>query len=65
VVGTGRFQKIGYVKGDIIVAADGYRVRNPTDFNVVTGLSASPSITLLVWRDNRYVELKGAYDRTR
>jgi len=51
--------------GDIVLAVDGYRVRNLKQWYCVRGFTDDPAIHVIVWRNGRYRELTGNVRRTR
>jgi tetratricopeptide (TPR) repeat protein len=52
-------QRAGVRPGDLIVAIDGFRVRNDTQYVCVMRLSDQSEVSVLVWREGRLLELKG------
>jgi tetratricopeptide (TPR) repeat protein len=51
---------LGLLKGDVVVAVNGARVRNRAQYTykLKTGLSLSPAATLIVWSRNTYRSVK-------
>ncbi len=63
---TGRFQntaRFGLVKGDLVVAINGYRIRNDRQWGLLWSLDDKPEATTIVWRQGRYIEVKGRMKR--
>ena len=63
---TGRFQntaRFGLVKGDVVVAINGYRIRNDRQWGLLWSLDDKPEATTIVWRQGRYIEVKGRMKR--
>jgi tetratricopeptide (TPR) repeat protein len=48
---------------DTVLAVDGYRVINQGQYECVMSLADGPGITLLVFRNSNYLEVKGQLDR--
>ena len=44
--------------GHVIVGLDGFRVHDFEQYDAIRALSQSPQMTLLIWRGNRYEEVK-------
>jgi tetratricopeptide (TPR) repeat protein len=66
VVITGRFQsstRFGLQKDDLVVAVNGYRVRNSQQYQLIWSFDDKPDATVIVWRAGRYVEIKGPRPR--
>ena len=62
IVVSGRYvrsTRFGLRKGDVVVALNGYAVRNDEQYELVWSLDDAPEATAIVWRDGRYVEVKG------
>ena len=58
--GTGAVaQKLGLGAGDVLVAIDGYRIRNKSQYYLVRDLKRDPMISYIVWQKGHYVEAKG------
>jgi tetratricopeptide (TPR) repeat protein len=53
----------GAHKDDTIMAVDGYRVRNPAQYKCVLSLADGPGISLQVFRDGQFQEVKGSLER--
>jgi len=53
----------GFVKDDLVVAINGYRVRNNRQYSLVWTFDDRPEATAIVWRQGRYVEVKGRLKR--
>jgi len=53
-------QQAGLKKGDIIVALDGLRVYDMTQYQYVRGLTNAPELRLLVWNGAEYSEIKAS-----
>jgi len=53
-----RAERAGLKAGDIIVALDGFRVRTRRQYYVVRGFGEEPTLSLIIFRHPRYVELK-------
>jgi hypothetical protein len=51
-------RRSGLNPGDIVVALDGFRVRNWAQYETVREFTSSPDIRLVVWRVNRYVPVE-------
>lgn len=51
-------ERAGFKSGDVIVALDGYRVRNRRQYVLVRGFSDAPEMSLVVFRHPGYVEVK-------
>jgi tetratricopeptide (TPR) repeat protein len=65
---TGRSQRstrFGLRKDDIVVALNGYRVGNDEQYATLWTFDDGPAATVIVWRDARYVEIKGELRGTR
>jgi len=50
---------------DLVVALDGYRVANPLQYELIWTLADGPEVSAIVWRDDRYVEVRGTFRRMR
>jgi tetratricopeptide (TPR) repeat protein len=62
---TEKFRRYGVRMQDRIVALDGYRVHDWAQYMAVRSFSDDPQMTTIVWRDGRYVEIKGTFRRRR
>lgn len=58
-----RLGRTGVREDDMIMAIDGYRVRNPDQLACVISLSEAPEATVIAWRGDRFLELKGPIER--
>lgn len=58
-----RWSKLGMQLADVIVALDGYRIRNWNQLTAVRSWSDEQQLTLIVWRGGHYVEAKGYWPR--
>jgi hypothetical protein len=54
---TPALRRSGLRIGDIVVAWDGWRVRDESQFEAVRAFSAEPDFRLIVWRDDTYLEV--------
>jgi len=52
-------QRIGLWVGDVLVALDGYRIANTDQYYIVRDMSTSPAVMYTVWRNGKYLEVKG------
>jgi tetratricopeptide (TPR) repeat protein len=62
----GKHQKtlhFGMQAGDQVVAVNGYRLRNQRQWDLLWSLDDKPAGTTIVWRQGRYVEVKGLMKR--
>jgi S1-C subfamily serine protease len=57
--------RIGLKTRDVIVAMDGYRIDNRAQYDTVLRFTDKRDVALIVWREGRYVELKGQMRRER
>jgi hypothetical protein len=57
---TGKLKRLGLRPGDVIVALDGYRIRNVKQYRLVRSLTEDPKMGLVVWHDDRYLEVQAA-----
>lgn len=57
--------RIGLKTRDVIVALDGYRIDNRPQYDTVLRFTDKREVALVVWREGRYVELKGQMRRER
>jgi tetratricopeptide (TPR) repeat protein len=55
---------IGIMKDDLVVAVNGYRVRGSRQYHLVLTFDDRPGLTMIVWRQGRYVEVKGRLKRS-
>jgi tetratricopeptide (TPR) repeat protein len=55
--------RLGLQKDDVVVALNGLRVINEAQYRCVWRFTDDPSATLIVWRDGRYMEVKGSSSR--
>jgi tetratricopeptide (TPR) repeat protein len=62
---TGKLVRFGINLYDVIVAIDGYRIRNQDQYLCVRGFTDDPHMRVVVWRAGRYVEIKGLFKRRR
>jgi tetratricopeptide (TPR) repeat protein len=60
---TQKLRETGLRTGDLIVAADGYRVHNAEQWTTIRSFSDDPAISLIVWRGGGYLQLNGKYIR--
>jgi tetratricopeptide (TPR) repeat protein len=58
-----RNKKIGLHPGDVVVAIDGYHVHNADQWETIRSFRDDPTISLIIWRGNRYQQLIGPYVR--
>jgi type II secretory pathway component PulC len=58
-----RSTRFGLVGGDVVVALNGYRVRNDRQYQLLWTLDDGPEATVIVWRQGRYVEVRGLLKR--
>jgi hypothetical protein len=56
-------RRVGLRDGDLIVAVDGIRVQDFSQYACVLSLADAPRVRLNVWRDGAYVELEGRLRR--
>jgi len=56
---TERSRRVGIVKGVVIGAVDGYRVRDLVQYSYIQGLSTKPEITLTYWDGKAWQETTG------
>jgi Tfp pilus assembly protein PilF len=57
--------RIGLKTRDVIVAMDGYRIDNRPQYETVLRFTDKRDVALIVWREGRFVELKGQMRRER
>jgi hypothetical protein len=57
--------RIGLKTRDVIVAMDGYRIDNRPQYETVLRFTDKRAVALIVWREGRFVELKGQMRRER
>lgn len=50
-------QIAGLQVGDIIVALEGFRIENEEQYAHIDAMTTDPNMNLIVWRDDRYVEI--------
>lgn len=65
---SGKFQKstaFGLLKDDVVVALNGYRIHNDAQYQCVWTLDDKPEAAVIVWRNGRYIEIKGKMRRMR
>jgi len=65
---TGQFarsRRFGLLKGDMVVAVNGYRVRDLAQYLCVWSFDDKPEGIAIVFRNGRYVEIRGALKRVR
>jgi tetratricopeptide (TPR) repeat protein len=63
---TGRHQNtalFGMRAGDQVVAVNGFRLRNQRQWELLWSLDDKPEGTTIVWRQGRYIEVKGRMRR--
>ena len=60
-----RSTRFGLRKGDLVVALNGYRARGHEQYQCLWTLDDSPEAVVIVWRDGRYVEVKGRMNDAR
>jgi hypothetical protein len=60
---TPRLAKLGVRPGDVVVAVDGYRVRDNPQWIMMSSLTDEQALALIVWRGGGYAEIKGPYLR--
>ena len=46
-----------------LVAINGYRIRNDRQWGILWSLDDKPEATTIVWRQGRYIEVKGRMKR--
>jgi tetratricopeptide (TPR) repeat protein len=56
-----RDTRLGLLKDDVVVAFNGYRVQNARQYRVLWSFDDRPEATVIVWRQGRYVEVKGRF----
>ena len=61
---TKDLQAVGLRMGDTVLAVDGYRVLNASQYSCVFWLTDRPEVSMVVWR-GQFVELSGSIDRQR
>ena len=61
--GSALAQQLGLGVGNVLVAIDGYRIRNKAQYYFVRALKRDPMITYIVWKMDHYVEVKGKVPR--
>jgi tetratricopeptide (TPR) repeat protein len=60
---TEQLRRAGLQPGDLVVAADGYRVRDANQWVTIRSFRDDPTVSLIVWRGDRYITLDGPYVR--
>jgi tetratricopeptide (TPR) repeat protein len=60
---SNRLAKLGVLAGDVVVAVDGYRIRDNPQWIAVSSLTDAQQTTLTVWRGGGYADIKGPYLR--
>jgi hypothetical protein len=60
-----RYARFGFVKGDHLVAVNGIRVRNWLQLDCVLSFTDEQEMTGILWRNGKYLELKGPYAHDR
>jgi tetratricopeptide (TPR) repeat protein len=63
---TGLYQRstrFGLVKDDVVVALNGFRIHDDRQYHIVWTFDDRPEATVIVWRQGRYVEVKGRLER--
>jgi tetratricopeptide (TPR) repeat protein len=60
-----RSTRFGLVKDDLVIALNGYRVRNNEQYQCVWTFDDGPEATVIAWRRDRFVEIKGIMKRVR
>lgn len=60
---TAKMERFGFQVGDVVVALDGWRVKNDVQFDTVRGLTDAPEMRATVVRAGKLVELNGRYVR--
>ena len=58
-----KLREAGIHPGDIIVAADGYRVHNTDQWAAIRSFRDDTTVSLIIWRGNGYQQLNGTYVR--
>jgi hypothetical protein len=54
-----RRDRIGLLLGDVVIGVDGFRVRTSEQYDCLWTLDDSPEVTVIVWREDRFLEIKG------
>ena len=57
------WERVGLRLGDVVVALDGYRVRSWDELMCVRTWKDDRTLDMIVWRDQKYVEVKGPFPR--
>jgi hypothetical protein len=57
------WERTGLRMNDVVVALDGYRVRSWDELECVRTWKDAPSLDMIVWRENKYTEVKGPWPR--
>lgn len=60
---TEKLRRVGLREGDVVVAADGFRVRDGNQWVAIRSFRDDPAVSLIVWRGGGYMELTGPYVR--
>jgi hypothetical protein len=63
---SGRFARstrFGLLKGDVVVALNGYRLRDDPQYQTLWTFDDRPEATAIVWRRGHYVEIQGRLPR--
>jgi len=60
-----KYGRFGLVKGDHVVAVNGIRIRNGTQLNCVLSFTDDQEITAILWRNGKYLEIRGPWEHTR
>jgi tetratricopeptide (TPR) repeat protein len=63
---SGQFQRttrLGLIKDDVVVALNGFRIHDHRQYQLVWTFSDRPEATVIVWRQGRYIEVKGRLER--
>jgi tetratricopeptide (TPR) repeat protein len=60
-----RSTRFGLLKDDLLVALNGYRVRNDPQYQCLWSFTDEPEAIAIVWRAGRYQEIKGRLPRMR
>jgi tetratricopeptide (TPR) repeat protein len=58
-----RSTRFGLAGRDVVVALNGYRVHNGRQYGLLWTLDDGPEATVIIWRKDRYVEVKGLLKR--
>jgi hypothetical protein len=60
-----RRDRLGLLEGDLVIALDGVRVRTSQQYECLWTLADNPEATVIVWRQNQFLEVKGPLRRAR